>query len=133
MLNNYMKYNLFLDDVRQPHQVTWLDLPLVEWKIVRSFDQFITYIKLHGVPQTVAFDHDLDPKHYTQSDAFWSNDPDAHIGEPTGMDCVKWLVEFCHEHNHAFPTYYLHTLNDAGKKNMDSYIYSALKSENIHQ
>ena len=114
-------YNLFLDDERVPKNVTWVELPLVEWVIVRNFEQFITYIKLHGIPARVSFDHDLAPEHYQglQSD------------ELTGMDCVKWLVDFCDEHNHKFPEYYLHTLNTDGEANMKSYIESYLKSKKI--
>jgi hypothetical protein len=121
----YNYYSLFLDDVRQPKQVTWVELPLVEWVVVKNFDQFIAYIKLHGCPTRVSFDHDLAPEHY-KDDIDWSKP--LHMTELTGMDCVKWLVDYCIEHNHTFPEYYLHTLNNQGKLNMESYISSYKKS-----
>jgi len=107
-------YCLFLDDCREVKDIDWIDLPShINWVVVRNFEQFETYIKLHGVPTTISLDHDLNST------------------ELNGMDCVKWLVEFCFEHNHKFPEYYLHTLNDAGKKNMKSYIESYLKSQKL--
>ncbi len=124
----YMDYNLFLDDVRMPKQVSGVDLPLVEWQIVRNFEQFTTYIKLHGVPARVSFDHDLGPMHYIFD---WAGN-DTCPGQLSGYDCVKWLVQYCQEHNHKFPDYTLHTLNDVGKNNMESYIQAYLKKETEH-
>jgi hypothetical protein len=124
-----MSYNLFLDDIRTPSQVKWIALPLVEWIVVRNFDQFKGYIMLHGIPTRVSFDHDLAPEHYNPS-IDWTK-PLTCSSEPTGYDCVKWLIDYCQEHSVEFPEYYLHTLNDAGKKNMESYIRSFAKSKQI--
>src|SRR5579859_2852646 len=123
----YKAYNLFLDDVRYPKQVSWINLPLVEWVIVRNFEEFVAYIKCNGCPAIVAFDHDLGPEHYIFD---WSGS-DTCPSQLSGYDCVKWLVEYCEEHNHKFPEYYLHTMNDQGLLNMKGYIESYRKSKEL--
>ena len=60
-----MSYNLFLDDIRDPEVVTWVSLPKVEWTVVRSFKEFTDVLKKKGIPNYVAYDHDLCDQHYT--------------------------------------------------------------------
>ena len=128
----HMPYNLFLDDIRVPHKVDWVELPLVDWVIVRDFDQFVTYIKLHGIPKRVTFDHDI---HSSQYGAFIDITGHTQSPECTGYDCVKWLVQYCIDHNHDFPEYYLHTMNEVGKQNMQSYIncFAKFKEQDAKQ
>jgi hypothetical protein len=47
---------LFLDDVRKPYDSSW--------DVVRSYEQFVEYIKNLGVPDIISFDHDLADEHY---------------------------------------------------------------------
>lgn len=63
-----MDYNLYLDDERYPKLID------VKWTIVRSFDEFTSIILYQGLPRSISFDHDLGE------------------GQPTGYDCVKWMV-----------------------------------------
>lgn len=124
MTKNY--YNLFLDDVRLPKQVTWINLPLVEWTIVRNYSQFTTTILRDGLPQFISFDNDLAEEHYNP--AMYSEDVNEYnklyetFAEKTGYDCAKWLVEYCIEHNQPIPDYSVHSMNPIGKKNIISYI-----------
>lgn len=53
-----MKYNLFLDDIR--------DVPIVyphltnnDFVIVRNYSDFVDYIKKNGRPKFISFDNDL--------------------------------------------------------------------------
>ena len=128
-----MSYNLFLDDERYPRKVTWVDLPLVEWVIVRNYNQFVNKIKTDGLPDRISFDHDLSYEHYPCSE------PDGGIGNPknipyqsykekTGMDCAIFLVEYCREKKLNIPTYYVHSMNPIGKSNIISYIKSYQRS-----
>ena len=117
-------YNLFLDDVRKPQDVKWIELPIVNWVVVRDANQFCRYIEEHGLPQMISLDHDLAAEHYVQD---WANNPEHNI--PNGMYCVKWLIHYCDERGLDFPTYFLHTLNVVGKENMDSQIRNHLKSK----
>lgn len=70
-----MGYHLFLDDVRMPGDVTWIELPSARYVIVRSYDEFRSCIKEFGLPVHISFDNDLAD------------------GDKEGIDCAKWLVE----------------------------------------
>ena len=125
-------YHLFLDDDprRIPHQLTWIELPLVEWTIVRNYDDFVAIILKQGVPATVSFDHDLGNTAYQEY--FRANGSDKtinyeNITERTGYDCAKWLAQYCVDNNIPVPLYYIHTLNHMGFMNIHSVLESARK------
>jgi hypothetical protein len=131
-----MSYNLFLDDYRKPIDVTWLELPMVEWIIVKNYDQFVQTICSLGMPKRITFDHDLADEHYPwtpENQEAYKNTKDPLIipynkyKEKTGYECVKWLVNYCMERGHSFPEYYVHTMNPIGKQNIISYIESFKK------
>jgi hypothetical protein len=103
-----MSYHLFLDDIRDPNWVHWMKLPIPAqaWVVVRSFDEFVAAIKTTGMPEFISFDHDLDAE-----------------GEialaPTGMDCAKWLVDFCLDNGAILTSFAVHSMNPAGKVNIE--------------
>ena len=119
-----MSYHLFLDDIRLPGEVTWVQLPtpLEPWKIVRNFDQFVSAIKCHGLPEFIAFDHDLSYEHYLTAGEETINY--STFGEKTGLDCAKWLVEYCRDLKVPLPRYVVHSMNPAGCRNIESYLDS---------
>ena len=56
--SNKMK-GLFLDDERNPEDVTWIDYPEnIEWTVVRSGDEFLYEFHRHNF-QVFSFDHDI--------------------------------------------------------------------------
>jgi len=127
------KYNLFLDDVRLPNScVNYCEKigidPVIfisnRWLICRDYHAFVNMINDKGLPNIVAFDHDLadisyDPK--TGKESFTYQ-------EKTGMDCAKWLVEYCIERKLKLPTYYVHSANPVGRENIKSYLDNYVKS-----
>jgi hypothetical protein len=129
-------YNLFLDDDenRIPHKLSWIELPLVEWTIVRSYDEFVATIKRDGLPKIVSFDHDLADEHYMEYQR--AHSPNL-IGErkiqyedfteKTGYDCAKWLGNYCIDNGLQLPLYYIHTLNPIGRQNIFSALENARK------
>jgi hypothetical protein len=130
-------YNLFLDDERYPHKVTWVELPLVEWVIVRNYNEFVQQILTNGLPARITFDHDLAFEH--MRDYFNVSKDEEKILDPlklnykkytekTGYDCAKWLVNYCIEHNLDIPEYFVHSMNVIGKRNIISYLESYKKS-----
>lgn len=92
---------LYLDDLRTPKSDGW--------DIVRSYDQFVEWVTMNGVPDEVSFDHDLgdDVK--------------------TGYDCTKWLVNYCMDNRIPFPQWNIHSANPVGKENIEKYITNFLK------
>ena len=61
------KYNLYLDDIREPKQsykktgdTRYIDL---KWRVVKCYSEFVETIALNGIPNIVSFDHDLGEEH----------------------------------------------------------------------
>jgi hypothetical protein len=117
-----MGYNLFLDDERSPMDVfsytqRFFYVDRV-WLIVRCYDEFIDIINKNGLPSIISFDHDL-------SDV--ENGTDK---EKTGLDCAKWLIEYCLDNEMKVPDYYVHSYNNVGSENIIKYIENYKK---IHE
>ena len=72
--------HLFLDDERQPSDVTWMVLPQVRWTIVRTQQAFQDHILTHGIPGWISFDNDLG-----------EDEHGVNMGE--GVWCVTWLID----------------------------------------
>jgi hypothetical protein len=130
-----MIYNLFLDDQRNPKDVSWVALPLVQWTIVRNYKQFVDTVTRLGIPSRVTFDHDLADEHYKEFDRcrreLLIGDAKKFqyekMNEKTGYDCAKWLANYCVDKNIPIPEYYVHTLNGIGAANIFSILESARK------
>ena len=116
-----MYYNLYLDDVRFPKDsLKWCkEQPLVEWVIVRNYNQFVEIIKQRGVPNHISFDNDL-----SDFDAANAKTPNYQPKEKTGYDCAKFLVNYCQDNNVKFPHYTVHSMNPVGKENIITLIES---------
>jgi len=138
-----MKYNLFLDDIRVPY-LTDIELKQIsnrskymssayyytkyepfkteKWEIVRTYDEFVDFIKKYGCPSIVAFDHDLADEHYN----YLLNK--NTYKEKTGYDAAKWLCEYCQDNNIKFPKYFVHSMNIIGSENIINYIENYKKN-----
>ena len=124
---NKKDYNLFLDDVRKPSDVTWVNLPMTTYTVVRDYKQFCDVILNRGIPKFVAYDHDLSDAHYghgLHGDAI----DYTQYKEKTGYDCAKWLVSECQKLGVKHPPYVVHSMNPVGVKNIISYVESYNKS-----
>lgn len=129
MISATQPYHLFLDDERTPKQVTWVELPLVSWTIVRNYDQFVQCIMSNDLPNTISFDHDLAFEHYP----FAENRPGLKIPydtykEKTGWHCAVWLAEYCGKVGRKVPKCFIHTMNITGKENIRIVIQKARMS-----
>lgn len=111
-----MSYKLFLDDIRLPKDVKWMQMPLGPWAIVRSHDEFVKHIMQRGLPDFISFDHDLADEHYTGGAKY------DKYKEKTGYESAKWLVEYCMEYELHLPEYQVHSLNPIGKENIIGYL-----------
>lgn len=120
-------YYLFLDDVREPSDVTWVDMPQHDWIIVRNFNEFKTKILKKGIPSFVAYDHDLSDTHYGHG-LRGDKIPYEQYSEKTGYDCAKWLIAHCMDKKVKHPPYVVHSMNPVGKQNIISYVDSYNKS-----
>lgn len=124
-----MKY-IFLDDVRIPLQAFdyTKDMEYLQdkWKVVKNYDEFITYTLEYfknnkQLPEMFSFDHDLSPEMYENVPLSENEKIDyGKFKEKSGMECAKWLVDFCIDNNVKLPKYKVHSMNPAGKKNIES-------------
>lgn len=128
-----MSYNLFLDDIFTPFEVSNRQHILVEdrakyrkldWIIVKSYEDFITYIVTNGIPDIVSFDHDLSEEHYGfiyNDENFLKKDDDITIDysifkEKTGFQAAEFLKEFCELRKKPLPLCLVHSANNVGRR-----------------
>lgn len=119
---------LWLDDVRDPHTNDWLVFsPIAHTEViwVTDYVSFVNWITENGLPDGICFDHDL-----SDFQAMKSGFPEMMEDVPwpsherTGMDCAKWLVEYCLDNNLKLPAYNIQSANPAGKANIDGLLKS---------
>lgn len=98
---------IFIDDERNPSDVTWLKLPEPErWDVCRSYAGFVKLLQsLDEAPMFISFDHDLGlPKDGSE--------------EKTGAHCATALVETCIDKHWKLPGIKVHSKNPVGKANI---------------
>jgi hypothetical protein len=101
---------LFLDDIREPWNGTW--------DVVRNFDRFKAYIEKYGIPEVVAFDHDLGEQHYQ---AYSKGYNETAYDEGTGYDCAEWMVRHAVASGGKLPSIVIvHSWNTDGAKRIAS-------------
>lgn len=117
-----MKNYLFLDDIRNPIDAPAFttgrginpDIYKEKWIVVRDYTQFIDWITKNGLPELISFDHDL-----------------GEADERTGMDCAKWLVNYCLDNNLRLPEWAIHSANPVGYDNIRGLLLSFEARGNI--
>ncbi len=113
---------LFLDDVRSAEMVFMNTIDPIyenndEWEIVRSFNEFVSYIEENGLPELISFDHDLDFEHYKLEN---QQDIDYDKMEiKTGFHAAQWLINYCADNKLKLPNFKVHSMNLAGKRNIE--------------
>lgn len=132
-----MKQLLFLDDRRVPTDcISYMGVrgvnPAIyseEWIIVRSYGEFVRWVTNNGMPDFISFDHDLgDVPELKASIDFEDWYSVGEERELTGMDCAKWLVEYCMDYNHRLPDFAVHSDNPGGRENISGLLKSFKKS-----
>ncbi len=110
-----MKILLWLDDYRNPFKDDWLNFsPIgknceVVW--VKSYAEFVDWITINKTPDAICFDHDLGDDSLS------------------GMDCAKWLVNYCMDTSFILPLYAIQSANPVGRENIDNLLKNFLKSQ----
>ena len=119
---------LWLDDLRNPYIDLEGSVPkekgVVEW--VLNYEQFVQWIEKFGLPEIISFDHDLADEHYTPEDLI-----SKEYQEKTGMDCAKWLVEYCMDNDKHLPKFYVHSANPVGADNIKGLLENYAKHSNL--
>jgi hypothetical protein len=113
------KIRLYLDDVRTPKDV--------DWKVVRSYDEFVAHIKMNGLEnyELISLDHDLGDtamnEYYNNVSPNYTLDYN-NIQEKTGLDCAKFLVAESMNTKIPLPQIYIHSANPIGSANIMGYV-----------
>jgi hypothetical protein len=119
-----MKKALYLDDLRTPTDT----IPGYEpWFVVRNYDQFVEWIKSNGMPDFISFDHDLADQHIEdffkqKLEQGYQNPSYDEYTEKTGLDCAKWLVDYCQSNHISICGCSVHSHNPVGANNIHSLI-----------
>ena len=74
-----------------------MDMYNISFNWVRTFTEFKNYILSNGLPSFISFDKDLGK----------APDYDGY----NGIDCAKWLSEYCKQNNLKYPKYFIHSAN----------------------
>lgn len=97
---------------------------------VKDYDEFVVWITENGLPTKISFDHDLADEHYAPPDRYgdynvWASEQD--FKEKTGMDCAKWLIDYCLDNNKELPIWTVHSANPSGAENIRRLLQNFLK------
>ena len=131
---------LFLDDCRQPKDAINL-IPSEcnkfywenDWVVVKNYTEFVQHIEKNGIPGFISFDHDLADFHYDYTPEDFENMTEEEMItkfgsiEKTGLDCAKFLVEYCESKSENIPEYLVHSANPIGKENIQKFLENAKK------
>lgn len=94
-----MTYRMFIDDLRDP--------PDGSWVIARTSSDALEYMREHGCPMEISFDHDLG-------------------GEDIAMRVVKQMVEIDLDAGGKFIpagfVFFVHSANPVGASNIEGYL-----------
>lgn len=138
-----MKRLLWLDDIRDPNGYemdgnTWasafspIQAPYsIHW--VKSYHEFVDWIKFNGLPDAICFDHDLGMEvalNAREKGISKRESRKLKQKEMTGMDCAKWLVDYCIDNQLTLPLYNIQSANPVGKENIDGLLKGFIKHQN---
>ena len=96
---------IFLDDERNPGDVTWTKIPYSIYTIVRTYEDFVRLIEsLDSPPTHISFDHDLGYGHGV---------PDHSV--KNGNDCAQFYIEHAFNKGWHGVTFTVHSMNPVGR------------------
>ena len=119
-----MKTALYLDNTKIPIE----NIPGYHpWIVVKNYNEFTEYIIANGIPDLISFDHDLAKEHIDDyfkqfaEKGFQHPDYESYT-EKTGLDCAKFVVEYCQRMNTSLKYCSVHSANPVGAQNIQSFI-----------
>ena len=118
-----MTWNLFIDDERNPEDVTWAPwyvkaMYLTEqWVICRNRSDVILTVMGRGMPSYISFDHDLGRD------------------EPTGHAIAQLIVDWdMNDKHYTLPAdfaFFVHSQNPVGKANIEGLLNNYLEFKKL--
>lgn len=126
---------LFIDDIRFPGEVTWINIGTGPWNIVRSYKEALKWVSDNGFPDVVSFDHDLGYEEWEIDGTTGIAIVTSAIEEKSGFDFAKWLVEL-DLNTHTMPANFkftVHSKNPEGEKNILGLLNGYLNFKEKHK
>tara|TARA_R110000822_G_scaffold41553_7_gene113091 strand:+ start:1098 stop:1538 length:441 start_codon:yes stop_codon:yes gene_type:complete len=124
-----MKKLLWLDDIRNPFIADWLTQYAPQFAYgegettwVKSYNEFVDWINTNGLPDMVAFDHDLGEDVAKDKVANGMSKKQARLQKRetmSGYDCAKWLVKYCINNDIELPQWTVQSANPVGRDNIN--------------
>lgn len=111
-----MKKLLWLDDIRNPFSADWLMMYAPDYAYgdgeviwVKNYKDFCDWITENGLPDKIAFDHDLGE-------------------EKSGYDAAHFVVNYCLDNDiHQLPVWVIQSANPVGAENINGLFKSFLR------
>ena len=95
--NTFIRNKQFYDNLMKQYDVNFV------W--VKNLYQFMEYIEKNGIPQFVSFDHDLNNRGGGEG-----LNAEQKLNN-NGVNCAKWLVNYCKQMGQPLPKFYVHSAN----------------------
>lgn len=95
--NTFLRNKQFYDSLGDKFNLNFV------W--VKNLYQFIEYIEKNGVPDFISFDHDLNNRGGGEGLS------DEEKIKNNGLNCAKWLIEYCKNNRIHLPKFYVHSAN----------------------
>lgn len=97
--------------------------PDIEWTWVKNYYDFCRHINVNGLPDIIAFDHDLNDVDYVlwhKHKGYVNTDIDyEEYKEKTGYHCALFLVDYCLDNQSKLTSeIYSHSMNQKGRENI---------------
>jgi len=97
---------LYLDDIRKV-PVNYQGIPHGKWTLVQNYDSFCNTIENYwkdeqSLPLIISFDFDLSHEHYCGD----------YSKTKSGLDCARFLLEFCKKVDRPLPRWICHSLSE---------------------
>lgn len=115
-----MTYHLFIDDERDPNDVTWAEnlteqymYNVYDWIIARNWYEVEDIILTYGMPNLISFDHDLGEN------------------EKTGYEISQRICEMIMDGKEELPkdfSFLVHSKNPVGAENIRSYMNNFIEN-----
>lgn len=131
-----MKY-LFLDDERDPGDVTWITIGISKayhesygapWDIVRSFKEATQWVVDNGFPDVASLDHDLGYEEYDKTESGLVVVKNATKAK-SGHDFAKFLIKYDMDTN-SMPQdfkFTVHSMNPVGAANIQQLLNNYIR------
>lgn len=141
VLNSYVmdrKTLLWLDDIRDPKdtEIDWMVFSPIgrDCKVVwvASYEEFTKWITKNGLPDGIAFDHDLGEDIAKAKVAKGMSKRQARKEKKstkTGYDCAKWLLNYCMDNKKPLPLFSSQSANPTGRENILKLLTNYMKHE----